>query len=53
MKIAMFTSWQVRCGIADYASELVGGLRGLPETEVDVVAYDREVHPRADYVRWG
>lgn len=53
MKIAMFTSWQVRCGIADYASELVGGLRGLPETRVDVVAYDREVHPRADYVRWG
>ncbi len=53
MKIAMFTSWQVRCGIADYASELVSGLRGLPETDVDVVAYDREVHPRADYAAWG
>ena len=49
----MFTSWQVRCGIATYAADLIGGLRSLPETEVDVVAYDRRRHPRRDYVAWG
>jgi glycosyltransferase involved in cell wall biosynthesis len=49
----MFTSWQVRCGIATYAADLVEGLRGLSETQVEVVAYDRQRHPRRDYVAWG
>ena len=49
----MFSSWQVRCGIASYAADLIGGLRSLPATEVDVVAYDRQRHPRGDYVAWG
>lgn len=53
MKVAMFSSWQVRCGIADYAAALVAGLRTLPDTDVDVVGFDREAHPRADYARWG
>ncbi len=49
----MFTSWQVRCGIATYAADLVAALRGLPQTTVDVVAYDRKPHPRGDYGAWG
>ncbi len=53
MRVSMFTSWQVRCGIADYATHLVDGLQQLPDTSIDVVPYDRQVHPRADYVRWG
>ena len=53
MKIEMFTSWQVRCGIADYATELVAGLRALPLTDVDIVPFDREIHPQSDYIRWG
>jgi glycosyltransferase involved in cell wall biosynthesis len=53
LSVRMFTSWQVRCGIASYAAGLIGGLRSLPATEVDVVAYDRRRHPRSDYVAWG
>ncbi len=53
MKISLFTSWQVRCGIADYTSHLVNALQQLPDTEVAIVPFDRQVHPRADYVRWG
>jgi glycosyltransferase involved in cell wall biosynthesis len=53
MKVSMFTSWQVRCGIASYAAELVAALRALDETEVSIVAFDRQAHPRPDYVRWG
>ncbi len=53
LNVHMFTSWQVRCGIASYAADLVGGLRTLPEPEVGVVAYDRQRHPRSDYVAWG
>jgi glycosyltransferase involved in cell wall biosynthesis len=49
----MFTSWQVRCGIASYAADLVGALNLLPETAVQVVPYDRQVHPRRDYAAWG
>jgi glycosyltransferase involved in cell wall biosynthesis len=49
----MFTSWQVRCGIATYAADLVGALRGREDTTVDVVAYDRQRHPRRDYAAWG
>ncbi len=53
LSVRMFTSWQVRCGIASYAADLIGGLRSLPETQVDVVAYDRQRHPRRDYIAWG
>ena len=53
MRVSMFTSWQVRCGIADYTAHLVNGLQQLPDTQITVVPFDREVHPRADYVRWG
>jgi glycosyltransferase involved in cell wall biosynthesis len=53
MRIQMFTSWQVRCGIAAYSAHLVDGLRQLPDTQVTVVPFDRQAHPRADYVRWG
>jgi glycosyltransferase involved in cell wall biosynthesis len=53
MRVSMFTSWQVRCGIADYTAQLVNGLQQLPDTQIAVVPYDRQVHPRADYVRWG
>jgi glycosyltransferase involved in cell wall biosynthesis len=53
MKICMFTSWQVRCGIASYAAELVAALNDRQDTEVQVVPYDRQVHPRRDYAAWG
>jgi glycosyltransferase involved in cell wall biosynthesis len=53
MKVSMFTSWQVKCGIADYASHLVAALDQLDDTRVEVVPFDRQAHPRADYVRWG
>jgi glycosyltransferase involved in cell wall biosynthesis len=53
LAVRMFTSWQVRCGIASYAADLVAALRGLPATQVDIVAYDRRRHPRRDYVAWG
>jgi glycosyltransferase involved in cell wall biosynthesis len=53
LAVTMFTSWQVRCGIAVYAAELVAALRSLPQTAVDVVPYDRQPHPRGDYEAWG
>ncbi len=53
LTVRMFTSWQVRCGIASYAADLVAALRGLPATQVEVVAYDRQRHPRGDYAAWG
>jgi glycosyltransferase involved in cell wall biosynthesis len=53
MKVTMFTSWQVRCGIATYAADLTAALNSLPETQVQVVPYDRQVHPRRDYAAWG
>ena len=53
LAVRMFSSWQVRCGIASYTADLVGALRALPATQVDVVAYDRQRHPRRDYVAWG
>lgn len=53
MNVRMFTSWQVRCGIASYAADLVGALNELPATHVEVVPYDRQVHPRRDYEDWG
>ena len=53
LAVRMFTSWQVRCGIASYAADLVTALRELPATQVDVVPYDRQRHPRRDYVAWG
>ncbi len=53
LAVSMFSSWQVRCGIASYAADLVAALRDLPATQVQVVAYDRQRHPRSDYARWG
>lgn len=53
MNVTMFTSWQVRCGIASYASHLVAALCTLDDTRVSVVPYDRKPHPRQDYARWG
>jgi glycosyltransferase involved in cell wall biosynthesis len=53
MKINLFTSWQVRCGIADYTAHLVEGLQQLSNIQITVVPFDRRTHPRADYVRWG
>jgi glycosyltransferase involved in cell wall biosynthesis len=53
MKVAMFSSWAVRCGIADYSAQLVAALNNLGDTQAHVVGYDRRPHPRAEYVRWG
>jgi glycosyltransferase involved in cell wall biosynthesis len=53
MNVAMFSSWEVRCGIAQYTSDLVGGLRMLDDTRVTIVPFDRQDHPRADYMAWG
>jgi glycosyltransferase involved in cell wall biosynthesis len=53
MKVTMFTSWQVRCGIASYAAHLVDALNNSKDIAVQVVPFDRERHPRADYHRWG
>jgi glycosyltransferase involved in cell wall biosynthesis len=53
MRVSMFSSWGVPCGIADYTRHLVAALREAGGVEVDVVPFDRQAHPRADYVRWG
>jgi glycosyltransferase involved in cell wall biosynthesis len=53
MRVSMFTSWHVRCGIADYAACLVEALRRVEGIEVSVVPFDRQRHPPTDYVRWG
>lgn len=53
MNISMFTSWQVRCGIASYTSHLVQALNGMGDTHVTVTPFDRQAHPRQDYVTWG
>ncbi len=53
MRVSLFSSWEVQCGIADYSAKLVGALRLLEDTSVNVVPFDRQAHPRADYVRWG
>ncbi|NTV53216.1 MAG: glycosyltransferase, partial [Candidatus Firestonebacteria bacterium] len=39
MKIAMLTSWQEACGIADYAAALVAALRARVEVEVVSLAH--------------
>lgn len=49
----MFSSWQVRCGIADYTAHLVDALNRLGDIRVSVVPFDRQPHPRSDYRRWG
>lgn len=53
MKVTMFSSWQVRCGIAGYTSHLVAALCSLDGMQASVVPYDRKIHPREDYARWG
>ncbi len=37
MKVAMVTSWRVRCGIARYTEELVTALKQMPNCQVDVL----------------
>jgi glycosyltransferase involved in cell wall biosynthesis len=52
MKIAMWTSWETRCGIASYTGSLVEELRGLG-AEVDIVPVpytDRDPGRMADTV---
>lgn len=49
----MFTPWGVRCGIGDYTAHLVNALNELDDTRVSIVAFDRQPHPRGNYVRWG
>ena len=49
----MFSSWQVRCGIADYTSNLVEALQTLGNTKVTIIPFDRQTHPALDYARWG
>lgn len=53
MNVMMFSSWNVRCGIAEHAVQLVPALNSLPETHTRVVGFDRKPHPRADWERWG
>ena len=53
MNVSMFSSWQVRCGIADYSAHLVAALQQLPGTHIQVVPFDRQPHPQSDFVRWG
>lgn len=53
LHVCMFSSWQVRCGIADYASHLIDALREIGGVQVSVVPFDRQTHPRTDYTRWG
>lgn len=52
MKVSLFSSWQVPCGIAEHAHHLVAALQALGE-QVSVVPFDRRPHPRTDYVNWG
>ncbi len=49
----MFTSWRVRCGIADYTAHLAAALEQLDGVRVAIVPFDRQPHPRRDYVQWG
>jgi glycosyltransferase involved in cell wall biosynthesis len=54
MNIRMFSSWQVRCGIADpHAREMFKELNALPDTHLEMVPFDRKPHPRSDYAAWG
>lgn len=53
MNIRMFSSWQVRCGIADYSQRLMTAANALPDTTLEVVPFDRQPHPRLDYEAWG
>jgi glycosyltransferase involved in cell wall biosynthesis len=53
MRIGLFSSWQVRCGIADYSAALVEALRAQPGLAIDIAAYDRTPHPARDYAAWG
>lgn len=53
MRVSMFTSWQVRCGIAEYSAHLIEALRSLGNVTVSVIPFDHQPHPRSDYVAWG
>ena len=47
MRVSMFTSWQVRCGIADYSAHLVEALNSLGDVTVSVTPFDHRPHPRS------
>ena len=53
LRVTMFSSWQVPCGIANYTAHLVDALQARADTQVSIVPFDRQAHPKADYVRWG
>lgn len=53
LNVTMFTSWQVRCGIADYSAHLAEALNRLDDAHVTIVPFDRRPHTRHDYERWG
>lgn len=53
MKVRMFSSWQVRCGIADYSARFMQAVNALPDTSVEIVPFDRQPHTQQEYRAWG
>jgi glycosyltransferase involved in cell wall biosynthesis len=50
----MFSSWNIRCGIANYTSHLKEALESLElPIEVLIVPFDRKPHSREEYTQWG
>lgn len=54
MKICIFSTWNIPCGIHRYTSHLKEGFEsiGLP-AEVQIVPFDRKPHSREEYEQWG
>lgn len=50
MKVAMVTTTGDRCGIAAYTRDLIEGLRGIPDIEVEVVPITEGRQPTSHYV---
>jgi glycosyltransferase involved in cell wall biosynthesis len=54
MKICIFSSWNIRCGIFNYTSHVKEALESLqPPVEVQIVPFDRKPHSREEYMQWG
>ncbi len=51
MKVGMLTTWETRCGIAAYTSDLVTCLRALPNLEVEVVPIAEGIQSQEHYER--
>ena len=49
MKVAMLTTTGERCGIASYTRALIEGLRGLPDTEVEIIPIKEGRQPPSHY----